>query len=53
VVVDERFVLRVRSNLDLARAAEAPLRGIATYSPMRRQGVTKGKNVDMGSLEAE
>ena len=43
VVVDERFVLRVPSNLDLAGAAPLLCAGITTYSPMRRHGVTKGK----------
>jgi alcohol dehydrogenase (NADP+) len=45
VVVDERFVLRVPSNLDLAGAAPLLCAGITTYSPMRRQGVTRGKKV--------
>ena len=35
VVVDERFVLRVPSNLDLAGAAPLLCAGITTYSPMR------------------
>lgn len=45
VVVDERFVLRVPSNLDLAGAAPLLCAGITTYSPMRHWGVTKGKKV--------
>ena len=36
IVVDERFVLRVPSNLDLAGAAPLLCAGITTYSPMRR-----------------
>jgi uncharacterized zinc-type alcohol dehydrogenase-like protein len=50
VVVDERFVLRVPSNLDLAEAAPLLCAGITTYSPMRRQGVTKGKKVGVVGL---
>ena len=50
IVVDERFVLRVPSNLALAGAAPLPCAGITTYSPMRRWGVTKGKNVGVFGL---
>jgi alcohol dehydrogenase (NADP+) len=50
VVVDERFVLRVPSNLDLAAAAPLLCAGITTYSPMRHWGVTKGKKVGVVGL---
>ncbi|WP_242394790.1 NAD(P)-dependent alcohol dehydrogenase [Anaeromyxobacter oryzisoli] len=50
VVVDERFVLRVPSNLDLAGAAPLLCAGITTWSPMRRQGVTQGKKVGVVGL---
>ncbi|MGA8892163.1 MAG: NAD(P)-dependent alcohol dehydrogenase [Anaeromyxobacteraceae bacterium] len=50
VVVDERFVLRVPSNLDPAGAAPLLCAGITTWSPMRRQGVTKGKKVGVVGL---
>jgi uncharacterized zinc-type alcohol dehydrogenase-like protein len=50
VVVDERFVLRVPSKLDLAGAAPLVCAGITTYSPMRRWGVTKGKKVGVVGL---
>jgi uncharacterized zinc-type alcohol dehydrogenase-like protein len=50
VVVDERFVLRVPSNLDLAGAAPLLCAGITTYSPMRHWGVTKGKKVGVVGL---
>ena len=40
VVVDESFVLRVPSNLDLAGAAPLLCAGITTYSPIRHWGVT-------------
>jgi uncharacterized zinc-type alcohol dehydrogenase-like protein len=45
IVVNERFVLRVPSNLDLAGAAPLLCAGITTYSPMRHWGVAKGKKV--------
>lgn len=50
IVVDERFVLRVPSNLNLAGAAPLLCAGITTWSPMRRQGVTKGKKVGVVGL---
>ena len=50
IVVDERFVLRVPSNLDLAGAAPLLCAGITTYSPMRRNGVGKGKKVGVVGL---
>jgi uncharacterized zinc-type alcohol dehydrogenase-like protein len=50
VVVDERFVLRVPSNLDRAGTAPLLCAGITTYSPMRHWGVTKGKKVGIVGL---
>jgi len=50
VVVDQRFVLRVPSNLTLAGAAPLLCAGITTYSPMRHWGVTKGKKVGVVGL---
>jgi uncharacterized zinc-type alcohol dehydrogenase-like protein len=50
IVVDERFVLRVPSNLNLAAAAPLLCAGITTYSPMRRWGVTKGRKVGVVGL---
>jgi uncharacterized zinc-type alcohol dehydrogenase-like protein len=50
IVVDQRFVLRVPSNLSLAGAAPLLCAGITTYSPMRRWDVTKGKNVGVVGL---
>jgi len=50
VVVDERFALRVPSNLDLAGAAPLLCAGITTYSPMRRWRVTKDKKVGVVGL---
>ena len=50
IVVDERFVLRVPGNLDLAGAAPLLCAGITTYSPMRHWGVTTGKKVGVVGL---
>ncbi len=50
VVVDQRFVLRVPTNLDLAGTAPLLCAGITTYSPMHHWGVTKGKKVGIVGL---
>ncbi|HEX9154635.1 MAG TPA: NAD(P)-dependent alcohol dehydrogenase, partial [Nitrospira sp.] len=50
VVVDQRFVLRVPSNLNLAGAAPLLCAGITTYSPLHHWGVTKGKKVGVVGL---
>src|SRR5208282_1566714 len=50
IVVNEHFVLRAPSNLDLAGAAPLLCAGITTYSPMRHWGVTKGKKVGVVGL---
>lgn len=50
IVVDEAFVLRVPSNLDLAGAAPLLCAGITTYSPMRHWNVGKGKKVGVVGL---
>jgi len=50
IVVDQRFVLRVPSNLNLAGTAPLLCAGITTYSPMRRWGVTKGKKAGVVGL---
>ncbi len=50
VVVNQRFVLSVPSNLDLAGTAPLLCAGITTYSPMRHWGVTKGKKVGVVGL---
>src|SRR5580765_470993 len=50
IVVDQRFVLRVPPNLNLAGAAPLLCAGITTYSPMRHWGVTKGKKVGVVGL---
>ncbi|MEI7706479.1 MAG: alcohol dehydrogenase catalytic domain-containing protein, partial [Deltaproteobacteria bacterium] len=50
VVVSEKFVLSVPATLDMAGAAPLLCAGITTYSPMRRWGVTKGKQVGVVGL---
>jgi len=50
IVVDQRFVLRVPSNLNLAGAAPLLCAGITSYSPLRQHGVTKGKKVGVVGL---
>ncbi len=50
IVVDQRFVLHVPSNLSLAGAAPLLCAGITTYSPMRHWGVTNGKKVGVAGL---
>lgn len=50
IVVDEGFVLRVPTNLDLPGVAPLLCAGITTYSPLRHWGVTKGKKVGVVGL---
>ena len=50
IVVNDRFVLRVPGNLNLAGAAPLLCAGITTYSPMRHWGVTEGKKVGVVGL---
>jgi len=50
IVVDEHFVLRVPSNLNVTGAAPLLCAGITTYSPMRHWGVGKGKKVGVVGL---
>jgi alcohol dehydrogenase (NADP+) len=50
IVVDQRFVLHVPENLNLAGAAPLLCAGITTYSPMHHWGVSKGKKVGIVGL---
>src|SRR5258707_7638982 len=50
IVVDQKFVLQVPNNLDLAGVAPLLCAGITTYSPMRHWGVTAGKKVGVVGL---
>jgi uncharacterized zinc-type alcohol dehydrogenase-like protein len=50
IVVDERFVLKVPTNLELAGVAPLLCAGITTYSPLHHWGVTNGKKVGIVGL---
>jgi uncharacterized zinc-type alcohol dehydrogenase-like protein len=50
IVVDEHFVLRVPTNLNIAGAAPLLCAGITTYSPMCHWGVGNGKKVGVVGL---
>ncbi|HEY4831478.1 MAG TPA: NAD(P)-dependent alcohol dehydrogenase [Waddliaceae bacterium] len=50
VVVDEAFVLRVPSNLNLAGVAPLLCAGITTYSPLHHWKVSKGMKVGIVGL---
>ena len=50
IVVDQRFVLRVPLNLELAGVAPLLCAGITTYSPLRHWGATEGKKVGVVGL---
>ena len=50
IVVDERYVLRVPPNLNLAGAAPLLCAGITTYSPLRHWGIAQGKKVGVVGL---
>ncbi|MEN0052332.1 MAG: NAD(P)-dependent alcohol dehydrogenase [Mucilaginibacter sp.] len=45
IVVDERYVLRIPENLDLAAVAPLLCAGITTYSPLQHWKVGPGKKV--------
>lgn len=50
IVVDERMVLQVPKNLDLAGTAPLLCAGITTYSPLRRANVGAGQKVGIVGL---
>lgn len=50
IVVDQRFVLSVPSNLDLKAVAPLLCAGITTYSPLRHWKVSKGDKVGVVGL---
>jgi uncharacterized zinc-type alcohol dehydrogenase-like protein len=50
IVVDERMVLKVPKNLDLAGVAPLLCAGITTYSPLSRANITPGKKVGVVGL---
>jgi uncharacterized zinc-type alcohol dehydrogenase-like protein len=50
IVIDERFVLRIPPNLDLAHAAPLLCAGITTFSPLRHWEVSSAKKVGVVGL---
>jgi uncharacterized zinc-type alcohol dehydrogenase-like protein len=50
IVVNQRFVVRVPTDLNLAGVAPLLCAGITTYSPMRHHDITKGKKVGVVGL---
>lgn len=50
IVVDEGFVLKIPSNLDLAAAAPLLCAGITTYSPLRYVGLSRGHKLGVLGL---
>jgi len=50
IIVDERFVLKVPTNLDLAAVAPLLCAGITTYSPLRHWKAGAGKKVGVVGL---
>jgi len=50
VVVDQAFVLKIPTHLDLAAAAPLLCAGITTYSPLKRFGAGPGKKVGVIGL---
>ncbi|MCC9138872.1 NAD(P)-dependent alcohol dehydrogenase [Pontibacter silvestris] len=50
IVVDEKFVLRVPDNLDLAAVAPLLCAGITTYSPLKHWNVGPGQKVGIIGL---
>jgi alcohol dehydrogenase (NADP+) len=50
IIVDEKFVLKVPANLELAGVAPLLCAGITTWSPIRRWGDIKGKKVGVVGL---
>ena len=50
MVVDEKFVLKIPSNLDPAKAAPLLCAGITTYSPLRYWKVSKGQKTGVVGL---
>jgi len=50
IVVDEDFVVKISSKLDLAAAAPLLCAGITTYSPLKHWNVKKGQKVGIIGL---
>jgi uncharacterized zinc-type alcohol dehydrogenase-like protein len=50
IVVDEKYLLHIPKNLDLAASAPLLCAGITTYSPLRHWNVGKGQKVGVVGL---
>lgn len=50
IVVNEKFVLKIKKGLPLERVAPLLCAGITTYSPLKRHGAKKGKHVGVVGL---
>ena len=50
IIVDENFVLRIPTNLDLAGVAPLLCAGITTWSPLKHWGIGEGKKVGVVGL---
>lgn len=50
MVVDEKYALRIPSNLDLSKAAPLLCAGITTYSPLKHWKVSQGQRVGVVGL---
>jgi uncharacterized zinc-type alcohol dehydrogenase-like protein len=50
IVVDEHFVVKMPTNLDLAASAPLLCAGITTYSPLKHWGVGRGSKVGVVGL---
>ena len=45
ITVDQNYLVKIPSNLDLAASAPLLCAGITTYSPLKTWGITKGQRV--------
>lgn len=50
IVVREKYVLKIKKGLPMARVAPLLCAGITTYSPLKRYGTKKGKKVGVVGL---
>ncbi len=50
IVVNEKFVLSIPKNLDLAASAPLLCAGITTYSPLKHVGLSKGDKIGVMGL---
>jgi alcohol dehydrogenase (NADP+) len=50
ITVKDKFVLKIKKGMDLARVAPLLCAGITTYSPLKRHGAKKGSKVGVVGL---